>query len=259
MGNENSSIMVCHKHHYHNRHSFSRDELITLFRGSQEWRYIENELIAPLNATVSTEQSKLAVLAMMSRGRRGILDYVALYGSMLPINIMQALMSAHESILMETDYASALFGSPIASLADFMALVQTSDFNLDARIHTQLTRVFEKLDNGNMIKPEFSIKMSAYPATKIGLMEITRFHKRHLEGRVDPNEWTWADTVHVLFVVKSSIQWEQRLYSIFGHRLNQSIIVSIAQEQLQVSAKHKASDAMARFTILRALEIDAGF
>jgi len=250
---------------HHGAGARSRAARIEEFKQSNEWQYIQNHLVRPLKDTVSTPDSQLATLVMLSAGRRGLRDYAQLYGDLPSDSQIKALFEGHETLIQSTEAAYDLFGSCVASMADFMSVALDPSL-MDGAVEAKLNHVFADGAVGSApdttsasLREPYASKLLKYPSVVQGLQELTAFHQRHLSGRVLDKDWTWADSARVALIVMTSLQWEIRLHKEFGTVITQSVVTSIAQEQVQILAKENngmlRNNMTMRVAILRALDV----
>lgn len=241
-----------------------RDRIL-VFKDSNDWVYFRKHVIDVLGETVSTSDSQLAALVTLSMGRRGLLDYGALYSDLPSEHIMRIFLHAHEALILSSDAAYELFGSCAASMGDFMSVgLERADF--DAQIINKLRKVFPMTvaEDGRTAYEVLSWSAAAktvatFPSAEKGMQELITFHKRHLEGRLSNPNWMWADTAHLALIWMTSIHWQQRLHKEYGTQITESARASLAAEQISLLAnknpENLKSNTLMRLAILRALDV----
>jgi hypothetical protein len=203
---------------------------------------------------------------MLSSGRRGLLDYAALYGSLPSREIISAFFSSHESLSFHNGPISRrLFDSSVAGLGDYMAIADLELGKFDTLLKTKLERVFGTTPiDGDAVNNETTLtlqqpyqsRLQASVINRAGLHGVVRFYVRHLRKRTLDKAWTWAEVAHVMLIMESSLHTDLRLYRQYGSRLSLSARTSLAGEQLQKATMVEGMDATIaeRLVLWRALD-----
>lgn len=206
---------------------------------SPHWKQTMAELNAHRLGPLQLKDDKLATLALISAGRRGLLDYATLYGQLPPPPIVESVMRSQEWFINSSEDAVSLFNSSMASMADFMSIALDNG-SFDDAFSGKLGQVFTPIRDTEgaekaSLRPGYESSLGSLPSVRLGLEELTKFHERHLRGRLlleKGEQWTWGHTAHLTLIVMTSMHWQVRCANQFGSRITGPIIASIALEQI---------------------------
>ncbi len=227
----------------------------------EAWQFLANVPFRRLDATNSTERSKLAAKAAFG-SPRGLTYYATLFGRPVPNVVSEALVRAIDA-LRSSDELVALVGDRAAFLGDLYAYGTPGGgtASLDEALLVALTATLGDFVAARSVNESLLSVAKPSPLIDVGLASLDQFYHATLEGTIRRDAgWTWADTALVALIVHTSVHWDQRLLHVFGRRLSQATVSRLGTYWMDVVASpqpHSVNgDGALVLTTLHAVAVD---